>query len=158
MIYNDWKIIARVCSKEPEGSYMWVRKQLILIMVHWDRGYSLLGRSLLVSVSPTHSGWVGWVGKGRRVQFHHYHHHHLFFNPVYKCFSSFHKHTCPLLHSSLLAQRECPSSMSDQWQSDQLHSVAGHKTIISLSSLSDVVCTLVLLWCWNGLPSGGWWC
>ena len=31
------------------------------------------------------------------------------------------KHPCPLLNSSLLAQQECPSPVSDQW-----HSVAGH--------------------------------
>ena len=28
--------------------------------------------------------------------------------------ASFHVHPCPLLHSSLLAQQECPSSVSDQ--------------------------------------------
>ena len=34
------------------------------------------------------------------------------------------KHPCPLLNSSLLAQEECPSSVSDQW-----HSVAGHRIL-----------------------------
>ena len=34
------------------------------------------------------------------------------------------KHPCSLLNSSLLAQEECPSSVSDQW-----HLVAGHRIL-----------------------------
>ena len=34
------------------------------------------------------------------------------------------KHPCSLLNSSLLAQQECPSSVSDQW-----HFVAGHRIL-----------------------------
>ena len=72
---------------------------------------------------------------------------------VLKCLASFHKHPCPLLHSSLLAQQECPSLVSDQW-----HSVAGHKIILLRCHRSLTLGRiLVLQWCWKGLPSGGWW-
>ena len=74
-----------------------------------------------------------------------------------KCLASFHKH---LVHfciplSSLLAQQECPSSVSDQW-----HSVAGQRILLfcchhSLTLGHTLV--VVLLWCWKRLPSGGWW-
>ena len=37
----------------------------------------------------------------------------------------------PLLHSSLLVQQVCPSSMSDQW-----HSVAGHRILLFCSHCS----------------------
>ena len=72
---------------------------------------------------------------------------------VHKCLASFCKHPCPHLHSSLLVQQECSSLVSDQW-----HSVAGHKILLfrchcRLTSGH----TLVLLWCWKGLPSDGWW-
>ena len=33
---------------------------------------------------------------------------------INKCLASFHKHSWPLLHSSLLAQQECLSSASNQ--------------------------------------------
>ena len=36
------------------------------------------------------------------------------FRMVQKCIASFDKHPCPLLHSSALAQKEYPSSVSDQ--------------------------------------------
>ena len=65
---------------------------------------------------------------------------------IHKCLASFHKHPCQLLHSSLLAQHECPSA-SDQWHSVAAHSHHG----------MTFGCTLVLLWCWKGLPSGRWW-
>ena len=72
---------------------------------------------------------------------------------VYKCLASFHKHSCPLLHSSVLAQQDCPSSVSDQW-----HSVAGHRILLYCCHHSLTWGhVLVLLWCWKGLPSGGWW-
>ena len=51
---------------------------------------------------------------------------------VHRCLASFHKHPCPLLHSSLLVQQECPSSMCDQW-----HSVVGH--------VGAYECTIVML-------------
>ena len=71
---------------------------------------------------------------------------------VRKCLASFHKHPCPLLHSSLVAQ-VCPFSMSDQW-----HSVAGHIILLLRCRHSLTLGRmLVLLWCWKGLPSGGWW-
>ena len=62
-------------------------------------------------------------------------------------------HPCPLLHSSLLAQRKCPSLVSDQW-----HSVAGHKILLFRCHHSLTLGRiLVPLWCWKGLPSGRWW-
>ena len=45
---------------------------------------------------------------------------------VHKCLASFHKHSCPPLHSSLLAQQEYPL-LSDQWPS-----VVGHRMSSSL--------------------------
>ena len=45
-----------------------------------------------------------------------------------------------------------PSSVSDQW-----HSVAGHRILLFCCHHSLTLgCTLVLLWCWKGLPSDGW--
>ena len=45
----------------------------------------------------------------------------------------------------------CPSSVSDQW-----HSVAGHRSLLFHCHHSLTLgCTLLLLWCWKGLPSGG---
>ena len=63
---------------------------------------------------------------------------------VHKSLAIFHKHPCPLLHSSLLTQQECPSSLSDQW-----HSVGGHRILIfrchhSLT-LGAYNCTTVML-------------
>ena len=43
---------------------------------------------------------------------------------VHKCLASFHKYPCPLMHSSLLVQQECPSSVSDQW-------------------------SIIVVWCWG---------
>ena len=43
--------------------------------------------------------------------------------------------------------------MSDQW-----HSVACHRILLFCCHHSVTLGrTLVLLWCWKGLPSGGWW-
>ena len=43
--------------------------------------------------------------------------------------------------------------MSDQWLS-----VAGHRILLFCCHHSLMLgCMLVLLWCWKGLPSGGWW-
>ena len=54
----------------------------------------------------------------------------------------------PLLHSSLFAQQECTSSVSDQW-----HSVAGDRILLLRCHYSLTLWrTLVLLWCWKGLP------
>ena len=63
------------------------------------------------------------------------------------------KHSMPILHSSLVAQQHYPASVSDQWQS-----VAGHRIILFRYHHSLTLGhTLVLLWSWKGLPSGGWW-
>ena len=72
---------------------------------------------------------------------------------VYKCLANFHKHPCPLLHSSLLTQQGYPSLVSDQW-----HSVAGQRFHL-FRYHRDLMLRpmLVLLWYWKGLPSGGWW-
>ena len=53
---------------------------------------------------------------------------------VHKCLASFHKHPCPLLHSSLLVQQGCPSLVSDQW-----HSVAGHTIFLYF--------VVIVVWC-----------
>ena len=46
----------------------------------------------------------------------------------------------------------CSSSVSDQW-----HSVAGHRIpLFSCRHILALRLALVLLWCWKGLPSGGW--
>ena len=72
---------------------------------------------------------------------------------VQKCIASFDKHPCPLLHSSVLAQKECSSSVSDQW-----HSVGGHKILLLRSHRSLMLGhMLVLWWCSQELPSGRWW-
>ena len=72
---------------------------------------------------------------------------------AHKCLASFHKHPCPLLHSSVLAQQECPSLVSDQW-----HSVASYRILLfRCHHILTLGHTLVLLWFWKGLPSGGWW-
>ena len=64
---------------------------------------------------------------------------------------SFHKHLCPFCIPVSL--QECPSSVSDQW-----HSVAGHRILLFCCPRSLMLWRmLVLLWCWKGLPSGGWW-
>ena len=56
--------------------------------------------------SPTQSRWR-WQTPEVWVLFHLCHH----CRRVHKCLASFHKHPCPLLHSSLLAQKERPSSI-----------------------------------------------
>ena len=72
---------------------------------------------------------------------------------VHKYLANVHKHPCPLLHSSLLAQQECPSSVSDQWRS-----VASYRILLFRCHRSLMLRRmLVLMWCWKGLPSGGWW-
>ena len=76
---------------------------------------------------------------------------HLFFHyrRVCRCLASFHKHLCPLQHSNPLHNKNV---------SDQLHSVAGHRILLFRCHHSPTLGpTLVLLWCWKGLPSGGWW-
>ena len=54
-------------------------------------------------------------------------------------------------------QSSCMTRMSFS-VSDQLHSVAGHRILLFRCHHSLTLGhTLVLLWCWKGLPSGGWW-
>ena len=68
---------------------------------------------------------------------------------LYKCHAGFHKHPCPLLHFSLLAQPEC-----------SLLSIAGHRIFLFHCRhclMLGKMLIVVLLWCWKGLPSGGWW-
>ena len=61
--------------------------------------------------------------------------------------------TFALHMQNLLAQQECSSTVSYQW-----HSVAGHRILLFYSHRSLMLGpTLVLMWCWKGLPSGGWW-
>ena len=72
---------------------------------------------------------------------------------VHRCLVSFYQHPCPLLHSSLLAQQEYPSAVYGVW-----HSAAGHIILLFHCNHSLTLGrTLLLLWCWKGLPSWGWW-